>query len=357
MGTKETIVLTLDLLMLIPTLASLTRLDQWWIRGFDFPRLQISLLKIVLILVSLWIFDLSNTLETLSLGALILSLGYQVKKIFPYTPLARKQVLSYKGTDPEGKISVLVCNVLMHNRQYHRFKELVSLRQPDLFLTLETDKPWEQALEELELTYRYSVKVPLDNLYGMHLYSRIPLEEPEVRYLVQQDIPSIHTKLVLNQKVRIHLHCLHPKPPSPMENATSTNRDAELLMVGRDIKAEQSVLVIGDLNDVAWSRTTKLFQGMSGLLDPRIGRGFYNTFHADHRVFRWPLDHVFHSNDFTLVELAREKHIGSDHFPMFIRLHYQPPARQVQEEPKANGEEKAWAEEKITEAEPLEKEV
>ena len=45
---------------------------------------------------------------------------------------------------------------------------------------------------------------------------------------------------------------------------------------------DQSCIVMGDLNDVAWSRTTRLFQRISRLLDPRVGR-FMN-------LFMWTID-------------------------------------------------------------------
>ncbi len=86
---------------------------------------------------------------------------------------------------------------------------------------------------------------------------------------------------------------MHPEPPLPKKDADE--RDAELLLVAREVKQRGNpALVAGDLNDVAWSHTTRLFQRLSGLLDPRVGRGIYATFHTGHWIVRWPLDHLFH---------------------------------------------------------------
>lgn len=356
---SEIVVIFLSVLMIIPTIASLTTFDEWWVRAFDFPRIQISVLILLVLLATFMISPLEAWWHFLIKVLLILSLIYQLVKIYPYTPMAKKQVLSFKGDDPSAIISVLVSNVLTPNKEYHRLINLIKKKQPDIVLTLETDKVWEKELEVLEKLYPFTVKVPQDNLYGMHLYSKLQLEDVKVKYLIKDDIPSIHGYVVMNNRAKIKFHALHPQPPSPTEDLTSTNRDAELLLVGKDVKKDQeSVLVFGDLNDVAWSRTTRLFQKLSGLLDPRKGRGFYNTFHADYRLLRWPLDHVFHTNDFTLIELSRGEKIGSDHFPMFIKLNYEPRAELVQKEPEeADEEEKEWADEKIEDGNPTERDV
>ncbi len=359
MEISEIIVTILGIIMLVPTLASITRFDQWWVRGFDFPRLQISFLLLFEIIAFLWVFSSYNTWQLILLLLLAFSLFYQLSRIYPYTILAKKTVQSFSGDDSRNHISILVTNVLSTNLRHDKLIDLVKTKNPDLLLTLETDKKWESGLKEIEKDYKYTVKVPLENLYGMHLYSKLELKDIQVKYLIDEEIPSIHGHVILPNGHIVKIHCLHPKPPSPSEDLTSTNRDAELLFVGRDVKRDQeTVLVIGDLNDVAWSRTTRLFQKISGLMDPRLGRGFFNTYNTKYLFLRWPLDHVFHTSDFTLVEIERLKSIESDHFPMFIKLNYEPRAESFQEKPEgADEEEKEWAEEKINSGHPTETDV
>lgn len=348
MNIAELAAYILGIIILFPTVASISRLDQWWIRDFDFPRLQISTLIIAVIIYSGAAFDFSSIWEYVMIILLALSFVYQAIKIYPYTYMAPRQVKEYRGQDVERQISILVSNVLTTNTKYEKLIKLIIRENPDMVLTLESDKVWEKELETIEEEYPHTVKIPQKNLYGMHLYSKLELENISVEYLISDEIPSIHGKVVLRTGEKINFHCLHPKPPSPSEDDTSTNRDAELLLVGKKISGDLSTLVFGDLNDVAWSRTTKLFLRLSGLLDPRIGRGFFNTFHANYPIFRWPLDHVFHSSDFLLLKLKRLESIGSDHFPIFIKLVYHPDkvsANKDTEEP--DQEEAEWAEEKI----------
>lgn len=302
---------------------SLIPRDEWWFRGADFPRLQILALGIITFFAMLFVLsDWTLSTELLFLG-LVAAIAYQLKMVLPYTPLWRKQVKKVKKTqlNPEQQISLLVANVLTPNHKYHLLLEQIEILKPDLVLTLESNAEWQQALSPIEADYPFRVAVPLENLYGMHLYSRLPLNDTEVKFILSDEIPSIHTAVTLPSGVQVQLYCLHPKPPSPTEAKDSTLRDAELLIVGDQIEdIDQSCIVMGDLNDVAWSRTTRLFQRISGLLDPRVGRYFMNTFHADYPLLRWSLDHIFHSTDFGLVDMKRLPHIGSDHFPVYVVL-------------------------------------
>lgn len=331
---------------------SLIPRDEWWFRGADFPRLQILALGIVaLSFLLFWKAPWDLTREIILL-LLIAALAFQLKMVLPYTFVWKKQVKQVEKhqLNSDQQISVIVSNVLTPNQQYHLLIEQIEKHQPDIVLTLETDQTWQNQLAKIEHHYPYRVPVPLDNLYGMHLYSKLKLVDTDVKFILSDEIPSIHTTVILRSGQTVQLYCLHPKPPSPTEAKDSTLRDAELLIVGDQIKdLDESSIVMGDLNDVAWSRTTRLFQRISGLLDPRIGRRYINTFHADYRFLRWSLDHLFHSTDFALVHMERLPHIGSDHFPIYVVLQTGRAFEQIQEELEQSDEDEEEAQQAIQE--------
>jgi endonuclease/exonuclease/phosphatase (EEP) superfamily protein YafD len=211
----------------------------------------------------------------------------------------------------------------MENTQMPDVLELVDKHQPDLLLMLETNEAWRKAMQPLEETYPYRILEPLENTYGLLFYSRLPFEDDEIRYLIQDDIPSIRACIQLRSGQKFRFYGLHPMPPTPTEHYRSTERDAELLLVGKEArKTDEPTVVAGDLNDVAWSHSTRLFQRVSGLLDPRIGRGLFSTFHAKYFFLRWPLDHVFVSEHFQLQSMCRLPNCGSDHFPILVTFAY-----------------------------------
>lgn len=337
-------------LLSIATVLPVLRHQAWWIRVFDFPRLQIAVALALVLAAHVW--RVEGTPENYAFRGLLLAcLLLQVRQMLPYSRLARPQVQQSAQREPGHGVRLLFANVLQSNRNAQGLLDLVREADPDVFLALETDAWWQEALSAgLKASHPHQVLVPQDNTYGMVLYSRLLLLEPAVKFLIEDDVPSIHTGLRLAGGHEVQLRCLHPRPPSPTESDSSAERDAELLIVGRAIKKDPApVIVMGDMNDVAWSHTSRLFRDISGLLDPRIGRGFFNTFNAKHWFVRFPLDHFFHSNDFRLVAFRRMPFFGSDHFPVYIHLSHEPQAESEQPEPQADAAQQRETREKIAE--------
>jgi len=285
-------------------------------------------------------------------GALLLSLVYHALSILPYTPWVKPQVQLSQSPQENTQVRLLFVNVEMTNRKAEKLKEIIRAADADVIVAAETDAWWQEQLAEFATTHPHTVWQPQENYYGMLLFSRLDLSDSQVKFLVQEDIPSIHTEARLGDGRTIQLHCLHPRPPSPnAKTERSTERDAELLIVARQLEnVDVPTIVLGDLNDVAWSHTTTLFTRISGLLDPRVGRGFYNSFHTRYPFLRFPLDHLYHSTHFRLVEFERLPAFGSDHFPMCVTLNLEPEAKAAQNAEKSAPEDEAEAREKIEKA-------
>ncbi len=334
-------------ILVIFTLLPIWRFEAWWVRSLDFPRLQLFVISLLLFIMELVLLDLSQPSTWILLIFALSCLAYHAWWILPYTKLFPVEVRSTIDADRQQIIRIMTANVLTPNRNVKALIELVRENAPDLIVTLESDGWWQERLDSLEPDYPYTIKCPLDNLYGMHVYSRLPLSDSQIDYLVEPDIPSIHTLVTLRSGENIRHHFLHPAPPSPTENDKSSERDAELIIVARSVaETDDPVIVTGDLNDVAWSETTRLFRKISGLLDPRVGRGMFNTFHANYWFMRWPLDHLFHSDHFTLSKLCRLPGFGSDHFALLAELVLEKRLANAQQGLDADDEDLSWAKSK-----------
>ncbi|MEM6303712.1 MAG: endonuclease/exonuclease/phosphatase family protein [Pseudomonadota bacterium] len=305
----------------LATLISFSKRKLGVVRGFDFPRQQF--LMMALPLAAIFALLQPGAYWQYGLGVLGAVIAVQAFFIIKFTPLWSRQSVAADARQrarTEQHVSLLTCNVKKSNRQYHRLIALIRDREPDVVMAIETDADWIDALKDgLARSYPHWIEVPQDNGYGLCLFSRLALRHWDVRELITRKVPSIRTSVILRGGRPFRLYVVHPEPPSYEQD--TLGRDSELAMVGLEAKKDPLPTVVsGDLNDVAWSTTTRRFQRLSKLLDPRVGRGFYNTFSATMPWMRWPLDHLFHDARFRLVEMARERKVGSDHFPMWFVL-------------------------------------
>ncbi|RYF69827.1 MAG: endonuclease, partial [Cytophagaceae bacterium] len=151
MHTIEYVLLVYAIVVTVASFLNFIRLDYWWIRIWDFPHLQLTLLAAVGLICWL-VFDhtLTGWYSFVPIG-LLATLCYQGWLIYPFTPLHRKQVVrvaSRTGNDESdaSTIRLLVANVLMDNSQTDHVRNLVDKHKPDVLLLLETNQKWQDAL-------------------------------------------------------------------------------------------------------------------------------------------------------------------------------------------------------------------
>ena len=309
----------LSVVLLIISLISTSNQPKWWIKGWDVGRAHVALLLFVVLVLDLIFFPRETALDWALLGAMILALAYHIKVIYPFSPLHSKEVEGTSNAD--RSVSFLTANVRMSNKTTHKLLRLIDEYDPDCITLTEVDQYWTDAFESLHQRYPHRQLQPQDNTYGLNFYSKIPFLEANTNFLVEDDIPSFHLKLDWEEPLQVI--CLHPRPPAPW--TTEENKDMEVILAaGMTNYKTMPSIVTGDLNDVGWSHPSKQFKAISGLSDPRIGRGFYNTYNANVPIGRYPVDHFFVSSVFKVHRMERLPHFGSDHFPVFLSLNYEP---------------------------------
>jgi endonuclease/exonuclease/phosphatase (EEP) superfamily protein YafD len=308
-------------LLLVATILPLWPTSRWWVRLCDFPRFQIVILTAaVIVLLPVLGWPLSPP-EIAFIFVIFAALLWQLSYVWRYLPLAPAEVEnSSAGSDSPQRISLFTTNVLQISKDSGALLEIVTRANPDLVLAVETDEWWCARLGEgLAARYPHKLLYPLSNGYGMALFSRLELTEPSIRFLADDAIPSIKARIRLRSAALIDFYGLHPQPPAPQQD--SMQRDAELVLVGMEIaRNKRPAIVLGDLNDVAWSPTTSRFKQVGGLVDPRRGRGFFNTYPAGLPGLRYPLDYVFHTPHFAVSEMQVLPRFKSDHLPLVVEI-------------------------------------
>ena len=189
--------MTFALLGAVVTLLPLLPSQQWWVRMWDFPRIQIlGWCAFTALLLALFV----RPFRPLGLALLVSQLfciGYQSFRIYPYTVLHAVQVEAIEPNTTGDTVTILTANVLMSNTDSERLLALIRAEKPDLVLLTEPNTWWVEQLVSIKEEYPFAVLHPLENTYGIALYSRLPLKETQVQFLVESDIPSIHTVFTL----------------------------------------------------------------------------------------------------------------------------------------------------------------
>ncbi len=322
------IVRVLGILVVLGAMLPWIRSGSWFIRAWDFPRVQLGVLGLgFAIVLGVWmLFGVRSKFDVLLIPLLLASVVVQSVYILPFTPLYPRRI----ATSGSPGLSLLVANIEYSSSDHAGVRTVLDEENPDVLLLIEANGGWIDALSKIRERYPHRLEAIREEGLGLVLWSRVPLGDARVRHMVTDDRPSLWVDLDLEGAPSVRLVGIHPTPPAlkkperPAERYNSRIRDAELIRIAREASddPETAWIVAGDFNDVAWSHTTSLFRDLSGLRDPRVGRTLLNTYHAEYPPLRYPLDHVFVSPTVKVGRFDRVRIPGSDHFGMFIELEF-----------------------------------
>lgn len=345
------IAFALILLLTLGSFLPLIGTDAWWVRFWDFPRVQIGFLLIVLLAVHLIASD-RDAPRILAAVLVLAALAMHALKVLPFTSVAPPVARLVDGCAPGNDLRILSFNVQRSNEVTEELVDLVAAADPDLVLLMETDEAWDEAILQLSDEYPEIARhVPEDaRYYGMHLLSRLPLLSPRFLFEYGPQTPSLVTGVRLASGEVVRFQGLHPRPPVLFEHGT-TRRDATLYRAALDAASSgRPSILAGDFNAVPWETTTQRAMRLGGLLEPRVGRGLFVTYGAESFWRGWPLDYVVYQDSFGLLEYRLLPNIGSDHRPVLAHLCLAPELAEVQEVPAARLEDVRAAEESFARA-------
>ena len=311
----QALVAILAVVLVAVTLLPLSRSHAWWVRVWDFPRVQIAIgLAAVLALSLLLPGWVGWSVAVAAAGCL----GWQVWRILPFTPLVHREMQFAAGSAP-ADVTLVGANVLMENQQHDQVLALIRREDPDVLLLMETDATWCEALASALAGYPTVLRAPRDDHYGMVFATRLEVREAKFVRLTENETPSVFARIATRDGRPFHFVGLHPEPPVP--GVDTDDRDAQILYAARFARASGMPLVVmGDFNDAAWSDTARRFKAYGRYVDPRVGRGIYASFDANRWLIRCAIDQIYVTDDVAVSSFGLGPHVGSDHFPVIARV-------------------------------------
>lgn len=291
--------------------------NHWSIRGQEYLKNFYLITNLIFAFILILIAD--HFFDYIFIAGAIISAIHCVAVIYPFTVFYKKTV---PDCHPNGSVlHLFIYNVYQFNEQYQAVSAKIKEMDPDIIFLVETDELWEKGLDSVLSDYPYVIQDVKDDTYGLILRSKIPFQKAELHYFILDSIPSVEVRFQLNDH-EVTIFGLHPKPPAPGEATYATSKDKEIITVARIIEEmdhDANILVVGDMNDVAWSRASHKFKKITGMKDPREGRVFYATF-PSYFPIKIPLDHIYCSKNFELVSFEVLSAMGSDHHAVSVKF-------------------------------------
>jgi endonuclease/exonuclease/phosphatase (EEP) superfamily protein YafD len=293
------------LLGIATVLGYLDRLS-WFFELGTFFRLQYAILLLALGLLAFARRDGMAAVAAALLAALNLA------TVAPH--FSSRSTLPVLGS---GRVEIGFANVDVSNHDHRGVEAYLHALDADMVGITELSPAWRDALAGVLRHYPYRILHVENDAYGIGLYSKRPLHGSIVRF--PADGPAtVVARFALAGKT-VTLVVTHPH--TPFGPHAGGLHQQQLRALGR-ARADWSAraLVCGDLNTPPWSGPLRSLMHTAKLADSHRGYGYESSWPTWAWPLRVPIDNCLVSPGLAVVHRERGPKLGSDHFPLVVRL-------------------------------------
>lgn len=206
-------------------------------------------------------------------------------------------------------LTLLAANALIANPSAARFLAAVEATDPDIIIVIELGHDWAKQLAVLHARYPHHSVIARADSFGMAVYAKWPFK-PTVHEIGDYQLPLLQADFA--QFTVLAVHPVSPVGYADIKRLGGYLREA----AGHASASTKPVIMAGDYNTTLWAAALQPVID-SGLY--RIGRPFNYTWPKPMPPLAIQIDHVFANGGIT-GDLQVLPPIGSDHFPIFVRL-------------------------------------
>lgn len=215
---------------------------------------------------------------------------------------------------PERPLTVLSFNLLSSNQQFGQVVAYIREVDPDVVFLHESSRPWEVAIESVDLDYTVTRSRSEELDFGTLVLSRPGDEVTSFGFTIggARAVEVMHAGIALLG--------VHPVAPTSEEGAAL--RNGQLGFAGEWANDQTGAhLVTGDFNATPWSFPFRRLLADTDLVNSQRGFGLSNTFSTDSPFMaRIPIDHLLHSPELVVADRYLGPPMGSDHYPLVVEL-------------------------------------
>ena len=195
--------LLISVLPLIPT-------GKWYVRWWDFPRLQIAILLLTLVVIILCLTLRGGFQREYTIWLVLLTTGlvWQGSHIIRFSKLWPTEVDSI--SEDQTGIKIVVSNLDYENKTPDSVAGELAAEEADVLLLVEYHDGWVPRLEKLKEVYPYRHDEVRGEGLGMAVWSKIPFASAKTRHLISDRRASLWVQLDLDSGKHVNFVGVHP---------------------------------------------------------------------------------------------------------------------------------------------------